>query len=208
MNLLKSKTDQIRGRYNRIAFLYNSLEAPMEYLRFRNWRNRLMKMISGPSVLEVGVGTGKNLPYYPLDVDVTAIDFSPRMLSYSKKSAFKLGIDVKLHLMDVQQLQFTDKSFETVFGTFVFCYVPDPLAGLRELRRVCKPDGKLLLLEHIRPHNSFMGLLFDAMNPIAVRIMGANINRRTIDNIQKLGWKITKDINLGNNIVHLIEATP
>lgn len=58
MKLLKSKTDQIRGRYNRIAFLYNSLEAPMEYLRFRNWRNRLMKMISGPSALEVGVGTG------------------------------------------------------------------------------------------------------------------------------------------------------
>ena len=92
------------------------------------------------------MGTGKNLPYYPLDVDVTAIDFSPRMLSYAKKSAFKLGIDVKL--------------------------------------------------------------LFDAMNPIALRIMGANINRRTIDNIQKVGWKITKDVNLGNNIVHLIEATP
>ena len=51
-------------------------------------------------------------------------------------------------------------------------------------------------------------LLFDAMNPIAIRIMGANINRRTIDNIQKVGWKITKDVNLGNNIVHLIEATP
>ena len=82
MKLLKSKTDQIRGRYNRIAFLYNSLEAPMEYLRFKNWRNRLMKMINGPSALEVGVGTGKNLPYYPLDVDVTAIDFSPKMLAY------------------------------------------------------------------------------------------------------------------------------
>jgi len=180
----------------------------MEYLRFKNWRNHLMKMISGPSALEVGVGTGKNLPHYPLDVDVTAIDFSPKMLSYAKKFAFKLDFDVKFHLMDVQQLQFPDKSFDTVFGTFVFCSVPDPLAGLRELRRVCKPDGKLLLLEHIRPHNYFMGLLFDAMNPIVVRIMGANINRRTIDNIQKVGWKITKDVNLGNNIVHLIEATP
>lgn len=208
MKLIKSETDQIRKRYNRIAFFYNSLEAPMEWLRFRNWRDRLRSAIAGPKTLEVGVGTGKNLPYYPLDVDVTAIDFSPRMLSYAKRSAFKLELHVNFHLMDVQHLDFPDNSFDTVFGSFVFCSVPDPVMGLKEMRRVCKPGGRLLLLEHVRPQNALAGYLFDIMNPFIVRMMGANINRRTIENINNAGWDITKDEPLSFSIVRWIEATP
>jgi ubiquinone/menaquinone biosynthesis C-methylase UbiE len=208
MRLFKSKTDQIRRRYNRIAFFYDSLEAPMEWLRFRNWRDRLRTAIAGPRALEVGVGTGKNLPYYPLDMDVTAIDFSPRMLAYAKKAAFKLDIQVNFHLMDVQHLDFPDNSFDTVFGSFVFCSVPDPVMGLKEIRRVCKPGGRLLLLEHVRPRNALVGYLFDIMNPFIVRIMGANINRRTIENINNAGWSIIKDEPLSYSIVRWIEATP
>lgn len=208
MKLIKSETDQIRKRYNRIAFFYNSLEAPMEWLRFRNWRDRLRTAIAGPKTLEVGVGTGKNLPYYPLDVDVTAIDFSPRMLSYAKRSAFKLELHVNFHLMDVQHLDFPDNSFDTVFGSFVFCSVPDPVMGLKEMRRVCKPGGRLLLLEHVRPQNALAGYLFDIMNPFIVRMMGANINRRTIENINNAGWDIIKDEPLSFSIVRWIEATP
>ena len=69
------------------------------------------------------------------------------------------------------------------FASFVFCAVPDPVQGLRELRRVCKPDGRLLLLKHVRSGNELLGILFDALNPLIVRMMGANINRRTVDNI-------------------------
>jgi phosphatidylethanolamine/phosphatidyl-N-methylethanolamine N-methyltransferase len=202
------KTDQIRKRYNRIAFFYNFLEAPMEWLRFQQWRNRLRKKIKGPKALEVGVGTGKNLKYYPRDVAVTAIDFSPRMLAYAKNTATSLDIDVELKLMDVQKLDFPDNSFDTVFGTFVFCSVPDPIIGLRELRRVCKPGGCLLLLEHMRPRNAFPGFLFDIMNPIVVRMMGANINRHTMENISRSGWNILKDEPLSYDIVHWVEAIP
>ena len=208
MRLSKDNTDQIRKRYNRIAFFYNILEAPMEWLRFRQWRNRLRTMITGPRALEVGVGTGKNLPYYPPYVDVTAIDFSPQMLSYAKKSAVNLDINVEFKLMDVQNLDFPDNSFDTVFGTFVFCSVPDPQMGLRELRRVCKPDGRLLLLEHIRPQDVFTGYLFDIINPFVVRMMGANINRRTLENINNAGWNIMKDEPLSHDIVRWFEATP
>lgn len=207
MHFSKNNTDQIIKRYNRIAFFYNFLEAPMEWLRFRQWRNRLRTKISGPKVLEVGVGTGKNLHYYPRDVAVTAIDFSPRMLSYAKKSAANLDINVEFKLMDVQKLDFPNKSFDTVFGTFVFCSVPDPVIGLRELRRVCKPDGRLLLLEHMRPRDAFPGYLFDIMNPLVVRMMGANINRRTTENISRARWHIIKDEPLSYDIVHWIEAT-
>jgi ubiquinone/menaquinone biosynthesis C-methylase UbiE len=110
--------------------------------------------------------------------------------------------------MDVQHLNFADDSFDTVFATFVFCSVPDPVAGLKELRRVCKPDGKLLLLEHMRPENFVLGLIFDLFNPVIVRMMGANINRRTINNIRQAGWQIKTEECLSSDIVRMIEAAP
>jgi len=201
-------TDRARSRYDRNAFLYDFLEAPMEYLRFAAWRKRLRTEIKGERALEVGVGTGKNLIYYPGDVQITAIDFSPQMLAKARQKAEKLNLQVDLQEMDVQHLDFADHSFVTVFATFVFCSVPDPVMGLRELRRVCKPEGKLLLLEHMRPDNAALGFLFDALNPIVVRMMGANINRRTTDNIRTAGWQIRKEEHLYSDIVRWIEAAP
>jgi len=203
-----SKTVITRKRYDRLAIFYDFMEAPLERYRFAHWRSMLTERIVGDRALEVGIGTGKNLPYYPRDVKIMAIDVSRRMLERAHKRALLLGSRVYLQNMDVQQLAFPNNSFDTVFATFVFCSVPDPVAGLKELKRVCKPNGKLLLLEHMRPGNVLLGLLFDMVNPMTVRMMGANINRRTMENIKKAGWQILKEENLSGDIVRWVEAEP
>ena len=197
-----------RRRYDRVARLYDFLEWPIEHFRFALWRARLKNCIHGSHALEVGVGTGKNLPYYPEDLNVSAIDLSPRMLARANVKAERLGCKVNLIEMDLQQLNFANYYFDTIFATFVFCSVLDTVAGLQELRRVCKPDGKLFLLEHVRPGNAVLGRIFDFFNPVVVRMVGANINRRTMDNVRVAGWRIHVAEQLSSDIVQWIEAVP
>jgi phosphatidylethanolamine/phosphatidyl-N-methylethanolamine N-methyltransferase len=201
-------SDLTRRRYDRLASFYDLLELPVERIRFASWRAKLRDRVVGHRALEVGVGTGKNFFYYPGDVRISAVDLSPRMLEKAKKKASALGLEVELQEMDVQRLAFPEGIFDTVFATFVFCSVPDPVLGLQELRRVCKTDGRLLLLEHMRPGNPIFGLFFDLINPMVVRMMGANINRRTMENIKRAGWRIRVEEHLSSDIVRWIEAQP
>jgi ubiquinone/menaquinone biosynthesis C-methylase UbiE len=199
-------TRQTKTRYNRLAPVYDVMEAVVERAAFRRWRETLWSLVQGQEVLEVGVGTGKNIPHYPQDVRVTAIDLSDRMLSQAADRAEALERDVSLGLMDAQHLEFPDDHFDTAVATFVFCSVPEPVIGLRELARVVRPDGRVLLLEHVRL-TGFWGKLMDLLDPLVVRVMGAHINRRTADNVREAGLVVETERDLlRSGLVKLIVA--
>jgi ubiquinone/menaquinone biosynthesis C-methylase UbiE len=176
--------DKIRQRYDRLAPWFDGLEGFLEGLIFRRLRKKLWTMADGEHILEVGVGTGKNFGFYPEFARMTAIDFSPKMLEQAQRKRERKQIQVDLDLMDVQRLYYADNSFDTVVASFVFCSVPSPRKGLKEIYRVLKPGGQLLLLEHVLSSNKFMAMLMNLLNPLVLRLVGANINRQTIKNVQ------------------------
>ena len=200
------ETTRTRDRYQRISLVYDGMEILPER-RYISWRERLGSLVRGPEVLEVGVGTGKNFAFYPDGVRVTGVDLTPGMLDRARKRAAVLNRDVTLLLGDAQNLEFPDSTFDTVVATFVFCSVPDPVLGLRELGRVVKPDGRIFLMEHVRSAKPVVGELMDVLNPVVVRVTGANINRRTVENVRRSGLLIERVEDLGmGDIFKLIIA--
>jgi phosphatidylethanolamine/phosphatidyl-N-methylethanolamine N-methyltransferase len=194
-----------RARYDRLAPWYDRIGRANERT-FAPWRAALWQRVRGPRVLEVGVGTGKNIAYYPPGRQVTAVDFAPRMLAQAEAEARRLGSSVELREADVQALPFPAASFETVLATFVFCSVPDPLLGLRELHRVLVPGGQLLLLEHVLSHQPLLRPLMQLLNPLVVRLMGANINRETVETVRRAVFVDLQVETLWADIVKRIEA--
>lgn len=198
-----------QSRYDRVAPIYDLMESPMEAFLARDWRELIWSKVEGDKVLEVGVGTGKNISYHPKESQVTAIDISEGMLNRASRKAKRAGSEVELLRMDAQEMDFEDDLFETTIATFVFCSVPDPVKGLREINRVTEPDGQVLLLEHMRPETELPGRLFDLLNPITLRLLGVNINRRTVENVEKSGLEIEEVKHLTTRgIVKLIVASP
>ncbi|GAA3653907.1 class I SAM-dependent methyltransferase [Asaccharospora irregularis] len=196
-------TEKIRKRYNRVAAIYDLLEQPMEMMSLKEWRIEIMKELKGKA-LEIGVGTGKNIEFYPNNIDITAIDFSVNMLQRARSKAKELGKKVDFQLMDAQKMDFEDNTFDSVFTTCVFCSVPDPVKGLMEIKRVCKKGGKIILIEHVRSKRKVIGTLMDVFNPIVVNSYGANINRKTVENVQKAGFNNIEVTNLWSDIVKKI----
>ena len=198
-------TELEQRRYDRIAPIYDALEWMMEW-RARRWRRELWSRVGAGRIVELGVGTGKNLRYYPPDRDIVAMDLSEKMLSRARKRADRLGSRVRIELGDVQELRYPDASFDVVVATFLFCSVPDPLLGLSEARRVLVPGGRLLLLEHVLSHRPILGRVMRWIDPATSRIWGAHINRDTVDTVRRAGFRDVVETDLWLDVVKRIEA--
>lgn len=175
-------------------------------LRYGKYKRSLFAKSRGKTLL-VAAGTGLDFEFFPPGLDITAIDFSPKMLEIAagKTGAYKGTIE--LLEADVTDLKFDDNSFDSVVTSCTFCSVPDPVKGLKELNRVLKPDGQLLMFEHVRPTNFILGTMMDLLTPI-VNKMGPDLNRRTADNVRKAGFTITREFNIYLDMVKLFECRP
>lgn len=201
-------TEKTRRRYDRLAPVYDLMEGMAEHRAMRGWRERLWPLVEGRRILEVGVGTGKNMRFYPPGADVVAVDFSPAMLSRARAAAARENVVADLRLMDVEHLEFPDSSFDAVITSCVFCSVPDPVQGFREIRRVLRPEGRGYFLEHVLSHRAGVRHAMQALNPVVVRMMGANIDRNTRQNLEQAGLLVESEIDLWIDIVKLFVVRP
>lgn len=177
--------------YDRLAPFYDWLQAPVDVLGGTKRRARIIRGAVG-DVLEIGIGSGRNLGLYPSSVRLMAIDVSAGMLEQTRARAARLNRSVDLRLAGVECLPFASASFDTVTGTCVFSSVEHPLRGLQEARRVVKPDGHLRLLEHVRPRRAVLATLFDALNPLTRRLLGTEINRDIETDVEAAGFEILR----------------
>lgn len=192
-------------RYQRIAPLYDLLDLPFEYGRYRHIRPLLFQGLSG-RILDAGVGTGRNIPYYPPDAHVIGIDLSPAMLARADRRARQQGRAVELYQMDVTRLDMPDRSFDAAVASFLFCVLPDELQvpALREIGRVLKPGGTLRLLEYVRPRGALRAALARLWEPWMAWAYGAGFDRRTEEHVAESGLEILESRFVVDDLIKLI----
>jgi ubiquinone/menaquinone biosynthesis C-methylase UbiE len=181
--------------------------SPLEKLWLRRMRSDLLPRASG-RVLEVGIGTGANLPFYPSSARLTAVDESPDMISFATRRADSLKQSVSFNQADTEHLCFRSDSFDSVVASLVLCSVVDQSAALRELHRVLrKPGGKLLLLEHVRPRQPLFARLADLVNIPWYAFNGrCQLNRRTEDAVVQAGFGLQNMEARAGGLLRLLVA--
>jgi ubiquinone/menaquinone biosynthesis C-methylase UbiE len=158
-------------------------------------------------VLEVAIGTGLNIPLYGTDLKLTGIDLSPEMLDIARQRATDLDRDIDLREGDAHKLAFDDESFDTVVCTFSLCNIPDPLQAVTEMKRVLRPGGRLVLVDHIRSSVTPIYWLQKAIEVASVRIDGDHMTRRPAGVVDQLGFAIVERDRFRWGIVERLVAT-
>jgi ubiquinone/menaquinone biosynthesis C-methylase UbiE len=158
-------------------------------------------------VLEVGIGTGRNLGYYPDDVTVTGVELSPAMLDLARRHAAELGRDVELLEGDAAQLPVEDTSYDTVVCALALCTIPDPPAALAEMRRALVPGGRLLLLDHVRSSWPPVYAAQWLVERLTVRLAGEHFTRRQLPLVRAAGFEVVETERLKAGTVERIHAT-
>jgi ubiquinone/menaquinone biosynthesis C-methylase UbiE len=198
-------SQEISQKYNRFARWYDLVEGIPDLLGVRKLRQRLLQQASG-KILEVAVGTGKNLPYYPRSSQITAVDLSGKMLNIARKRANRLSLNVAFMVTDAEALPFSDKSFDTVVSSLTTCTFPNPVIALQEMVRVCRTEGKILLLEHGRSDHEWLGRWQDSRSDRHARQLGCHWNREPLKLVREAGLRVVTAHRTFFGIFHVVEA--
>jgi ubiquinone/menaquinone biosynthesis C-methylase UbiE len=192
--------DTAKPVYDQLARFYDRAFEPLERWFLRAWRAETLSLLpEDASVLEVGCGTGANFEFYPPCGLCVSSELSSEML----KIAVPKRRSNLLVRADAQSLPFDENEFDAAFATLVFCSIPDPQAAFRELRRVVRPNGKIVLLEHVRPRR-LLGYVFDALNILTTRLFDDHFNRRSADLARESGLKVVEVREKALGAVNLI----
>lgn len=173
----REATDFVREHYDRVAGRYDRFIRVPERLLFGDGRRWAADRAHG-EVLEIAIGTGRNLPHYPADARLTGVDLSPGMLAIARRRADGTKVDVRaLRVADAQHLPFADASFDVVVATLAFCSIPDDTAAMTEAARVLRPGGTLILLEHVGSPVLVVRAVQRLLAPLALRVEGDHLLR-------------------------------
>ena len=208
-NSEKLSANQLQSAYDELASGYERKVWFDQYiLDVARHRKRLMSRADG-RVLDVACGTGLNFSFFPSTSEITAVDLSPRMLDLAQQKAKTLNLNVNTQVMDAEKLDFANGSFDTVTSTLSTCTFPDPIQALREMQRVCRPDGLILLIEHGHSTITLLAKFQDRhVLPHYQENAGCRWNQNPLDLIKAAGLKIVSSKRFGLGMFHAIVATP
>ena len=174
--------------------------------RYGAAKRRLFEGMRGRCLM-LAAGTGHDFQFFSADLRITAIAISGGMLAQARQPACDYPGRLDLAQMDAQSLAFVDARFDTIASVCTFCSVPDPVRGLRELRRVLAPGGRLLAFEHVRSRLGPIAVMQDLMTPLSRRV-GPDLNRDTLGNLARAGFRVLREENVYLDVVKAIEAIP
>lgn len=200
-------TKEISRKYDRFARWFDLVEGVPDLLGVRKFRERILPRVSG-KVLEVAVGTGKNLRCYFEGCRIIAVDVSREMLSVGRRRAEKLSMNVSFSLTDAEALPFPDKTFDTVVSSLTVCTFPNPVAALKEMGRVCRTNGRILLLEHGRSNREWLGRWQDRHADQFAKPLGCHWNREPLELVREAGLNVITARRNFFGVFHEIEAAP
>ena len=201
----ETPTARQRRVWDKSAPNYDKQIAFFEKVQFSGGREWLGERANG-RVLEVAIGTGRNLPFYPPDVSLTGVELSPAMLAIARQRAARLGRDADLHEGNAEHLPFGGASFDTVVCALSLCTIPDPAAAIGEMRRVLIPGGRLLLLDHI---GSTWPPVYAAqwlLERLTIRVAGEHFTRRQLPLVSAAGFEIVETQRLKAGTVERVFA--
>ena len=190
----------MRRFYEKTASRYDRQISLFERLALADGRKWVCSQAAG-EVLELAVGTGRNLRHYPAGVHLTGIELSPAMLAFAQREAAAVARRVELREGDVQALPFDDESFDTVTCTLSLCTIPDDRAAIREAYRVLRPSGRFILLEHVRSPIGPVRTVERLLEPLFLRFEHDHLTRDPLDHLEQAGFEIDRVTRLKWGIV-------